>query len=174
MSGYNDFVRNAVTNYCFNTSKDIAFRYLYEKADIESAVRDHDYLDVRFTEYWVSKNSAADIEIQTRFQNRSRKWFNKRRWRLTASRFGEITKITTQRNKEKLCESLLRKTRLTKPIAQWERYSYTNVITRLGKDFAPRESDEKPKSGLFLSDPQIGVKMRQNGIMGTRLEEEAL
>ncbi|KAJ8316463.1 hypothetical protein KUTeg_006477 [Tegillarca granosa] len=25
-----------------------------------------------------------------------------------------------------------------------------------GKDFAPRESDEKPKSGFFLSDPQIG------------------
>ncbi|KAJ8301832.1 hypothetical protein KUTeg_020819 [Tegillarca granosa] len=106
MSGYKDFVRNAVTNYCSNTSKDIAFRYLYEKADIESAVRDHDYLDVPFSEYWVdralpvSKNSAADIEIQTRSQNRSRKWFNERRWRLIASRFGEITKITTRRNKK--------------------------------------------------------------------------
>ena len=53
MEGYNDFVRNTVINYCSATSKDIAFRYAIQRADLTTAVKDHDYLDKPFTEYWV-------------------------------------------------------------------------------------------------------------------------
>jgi hypothetical protein len=33
--GYNDHVRNIITNYCSQSSADISYRYLYGKADIQ-------------------------------------------------------------------------------------------------------------------------------------------
>lgn len=47
------------------------------------------------------------IESSTRSQSNSDLWFKEREWRLTASRFGEITKITERRNVEKLCQLLI-------------------------------------------------------------------
>lgn len=35
MAGYNDFVRNQVTNFCAVASSNMSFRYLYQKADIQ-------------------------------------------------------------------------------------------------------------------------------------------
>ena len=35
--GYPDFVLSSVTNYCAETSQNIAFRYLYPKADIQAS-----------------------------------------------------------------------------------------------------------------------------------------
>lgn len=42
----------------------------------------------------------------TRGQTSNNRWFDERSLRLTASRFGEILRITNRRNIEKLCESL--------------------------------------------------------------------
>jgi len=53
MEGYNSFVRNHVTNYCFVSGKDLAIRYTWDQADIQEAVKDHDYLKLPYTEYWV-------------------------------------------------------------------------------------------------------------------------
>lgn len=36
MEGYTDFVRNAMVNYCANTSEDLAFlRYIFPRADLQ-------------------------------------------------------------------------------------------------------------------------------------------
>ncbi|ESO96052.1 hypothetical protein LOTGIDRAFT_160037 [Lottia gigantea] len=40
MEGYEDHVRNLVLNYCSNHSKDLTFRFLYNKANLQYAVHD--------------------------------------------------------------------------------------------------------------------------------------
>lgn len=45
------------------------------------------------------------LKKNTRGQISNKRWFDERSWRLTASRFGEIVRITNRRNIEKLCES---------------------------------------------------------------------
>lgn len=42
-------------------------------------------------------------------------WFRERRWRLTASRFGEITKLTERRDMEKLCDSVISPIQINSP-----------------------------------------------------------
>ncbi|XP_014678575.1 PREDICTED: uncharacterized protein LOC106818373, partial [Priapulus caudatus] len=56
MSGYNDYVRNAVINYCAESLLDMTMRYLYPKVSLQAAVLDHDYLMLPFTEYWVDRS----------------------------------------------------------------------------------------------------------------------
>ncbi|XP_048244174.1 uncharacterized protein LOC124137475 [Haliotis rufescens] len=112
-ASYRDHVRNITINYCSSASKDITIRYLFERASLSSAVRDHDYLDKPFTEYWVERalkitdDQAADLESKTRKQAKCSLWHEERRWRLTASQFGTICKCTTRRNKTKLCEQIV-------------------------------------------------------------------
>lgn len=55
MPGYNDFVYNRIINYCSMSSKDLSLRYIYRKADIQTAAVDHMYLNRPFTEYWVDR-----------------------------------------------------------------------------------------------------------------------
>ncbi len=59
MPGYTDFVRSQVTNYCYSSGKDLAVRYTWEKADINSAMLDHNYLARPFVEYWI--DSAIQV-----------------------------------------------------------------------------------------------------------------
>ncbi|WAR22027.1 hypothetical protein MAR_016001 [Mya arenaria] len=54
-ANYTDHVRNTVFNCCSNTSKDLAIRYIWGKADIQSAGRDHDYLPRPLLKQWVDK-----------------------------------------------------------------------------------------------------------------------
>ena len=61
MDSYNDHVRNTLVNYCCTSSIDLALRYNYGKADIQSAGRDHDYLEQPFLEYWVDQGIAVSI-----------------------------------------------------------------------------------------------------------------
>ncbi|XP_033739376.1 uncharacterized protein LOC117326767 isoform X1 [Pecten maximus] len=121
-NGYNSFVRSQVINYCAVSSKDLAFRYLMPKANIQVAARDHDYTTLPMTEHWVdtgtkvsSMEEVLEIEETTKKQSVCKKWHQERRWRLTSSRFGEICKATDRRNKEKLCQSIFRPARLTSP-----------------------------------------------------------
>ncbi len=55
MPGYQDRVRNMVTNFCWSSGLDVALRYTWDRADLSAAVEDHDYLDRPFTEYWVDQ-----------------------------------------------------------------------------------------------------------------------
>ncbi|VDI46737.1 Hypothetical predicted protein [Mytilus galloprovincialis] len=87
--GYNDHIKNTVTNFCSVSSMDLSIRYLYEKADIQ-----------------VTQSDVDLIERSTRLQSCSPKWLEERRWRLTASTFGEICKVTSRRNTNKFCHSL--------------------------------------------------------------------
>ena len=54
----------------------------------------------------VTEDECKTIEKATRKQSQCNEWFHHRRWRLTASRFGDIIKMTHRRNKTKLCKSL--------------------------------------------------------------------
>ncbi|KAJ8308407.1 hypothetical protein KUTeg_013281, partial [Tegillarca granosa] len=112
-SGYNDYDRNNTINFCASNSADIAMRYLHPKADIQTAQKDHDYLHLPFGENWVDRAlqineiEARQLERLTRGQADNKKWFAARRWRITASQFGEISKMSTKRDKNKLCKSLI-------------------------------------------------------------------
>lgn len=54
----------------------------------------------------VSEERAKDIEKLTRGQAYNKRWFLEQQWRITASRFGEISRITPRRQIRKLCESI--------------------------------------------------------------------
>jgi len=56
----------------------------------------------------VNADKARQIECDTRLQARSSLWHRERRWRVTASRFGDIALATDRRWMAKLCRSLLK------------------------------------------------------------------
>lgn len=90
---------------------------------------------------------ACKIETQTRDQCKSKKWFQEREWRITASRFGEICKTTEKRNKDKLCHSLVSPQELqTKPIIHGRTYEGQAI-----EKFEARLMTKVNKSGLFVS-----------------------
>ena len=55
--GYNDLVRNHIINYCAcsETSNDIALRYAYPKADLQTAATDHLYETRPVTHFMVDR-----------------------------------------------------------------------------------------------------------------------
>lgn len=121
MEGYTDFVRNTMVNYCANTSEDLALRYIFPRAVLQAAQQDHDYLPFMYTEYWVDQElkcttkEANYIERQIRGQSENKVWYNERQWRITASRFGEISRITSRRNVKKLCETIVKPKNINTP-----------------------------------------------------------
>ncbi|VDI42211.1 Hypothetical predicted protein, partial [Mytilus galloprovincialis] len=76
------------------------------------AAKDHDYCTMPLTEHWIdraNKVTQSDVDLierSTRLQSCSPKWLEERRFRLTASTFGEICKVTSRRNTDKFCHSL--------------------------------------------------------------------
>ncbi|XP_061170422.1 uncharacterized protein LOC133179743 [Saccostrea echinata] len=86
---------------------------MYGKANIQAAVKDHDYCQMPFTEHWVdnsmyvTESDVVRFEESTRQQSASQIWFIEKKWCLTASKFGEICKATFCRNTKKLCAALL-------------------------------------------------------------------
>ncbi len=63
----------------------------------------------------MTEERREEIEKKTRGQNQSPFWFKERKWRLTASNFGDILKITDRRDLNKLCQNLLNPVKLTSP-----------------------------------------------------------
>lgn len=151
-AGYEDHVRNVVINYCSEKSKDLTIRYLWPKADIKAAIKDHSYLERSFTEYWVedavkvTEAQAVEIEASTRQQAQSSKWFQTRKWRLTASRFGDICNMTNRRNKEKLCKSLVTNMNLTNPAVIHGRQYESAAIKKFESEYKMKVG----KAGLFV------------------------
>ncbi|XP_076078325.1 uncharacterized protein LOC143048513 isoform X2 [Mytilus galloprovincialis] len=78
----------------------------------KAAAKDHDYCTMPLTEHWIdraNKVTQSDVDLierSTRLQSCSPKWLEERRFRLTASTFGEICKVTSRRNTDKFCHSL--------------------------------------------------------------------
>ena len=98
----------------------------------------------------VSSQKAAQIEENTRLQARSSQWQSEREWRLTASHFGEIVKVTDQRDMEIFCESMYFPKDLLRVPAI--RHGRTYEGTALQK-FAEVTGKKVLKSG-FCVDPQ--------------------
>jgi hypothetical protein len=61
----------------------------------------------------VTAEAAQIIEQQTREQSDCQKWREERRYRVTASRFGEICKVTERRDMSKLSKSVYSPPHLT-------------------------------------------------------------
>lgn len=50
-----------MVNYVAETKHNINLRYMFRRADLQSAVKDHDYLTRPFTEFWVLDNIKVII-----------------------------------------------------------------------------------------------------------------
>lgn len=48
---YQDDVRNLTVNFALRSGLDVAMRYTFPKANLSSAILDHDYLSLPFTQY---------------------------------------------------------------------------------------------------------------------------
>ena len=54
-----------MVNYVFETKHDLNLRYIFPKADLQTAVKDHDHLDRPYTEYRViERNKVSFIYYQ--------------------------------------------------------------------------------------------------------------
>ncbi|XP_063436162.1 uncharacterized protein LOC134717599 [Mytilus trossulus] len=153
MEGFTDHVRNTMINFCSQSSQDLTLRYIFPAADIQTAQLDHAYLSLPFAEYWVDRallvteQQAKLAEKESRGQSSNKKWFYLRQWRITASRFGEISKITTRRNIQKLCESLCSQKFLkVKSVLHGKMYEQ-KAITQFEKKFQMKCQP----CGLFIS-----------------------
>lgn len=105
-------IQMATIAYCGKTGEDIAMRYTFGRANLQSAVKDHDYLEEKFLNHQIdqstfdTKEEAIKIEKQTRLQSKCQLWQKQRKFRLTASKFGEICKFTDKIDVFKLCQSI--------------------------------------------------------------------
>ena len=95
----------------------------------------------------VSEKEAMEIEVQTRGQAGSRRWKSEREWRLTASKFGEIIKVTDRRDMEKFCESLYNQPDLSRVPAVRHGCTYESVAL---KKFTEITEKKLVKSGLCI------------------------
>lgn len=104
--------KNLTSNFVYQTKLDLAYIYTFPRANLHSSIFDHCYLSRPFPEYWilnankVTKEIAIQIEESTRMQSKSLTWFKKRKHRLTASNFGDIFKVSEQRDLVKMCDNL--------------------------------------------------------------------
>ncbi|XP_061174665.1 uncharacterized protein LOC133183774 [Saccostrea echinata] len=142
-----------MVNYCSASSMDITMRYSTPSTSLLVASRDHDYLQLPFTEYIVDRalcvtpEKAETIEKTTKLQTKSKQWFDERKWRLTASRFGDIAKMTCRRDTRKLCSSLYQTNSIsTSPIMHGRQYE-NKAICR----FEEISGLKVQRCGLFVS-----------------------
>ena len=112
--GLQDRLFQATVNAANATKIDLGWKYSFgHSANLQEAATDHSYLKEPFTAYWVDRgNSVTAVKVRsikkkkTRSQSRSYTWFIERSWRLMASRFGSIVKMTERRDVAKFCEEL--------------------------------------------------------------------
>lgn len=46
-----DYVRNATVNFCSRSGMDVSWRYAFPRADIQTAMKDHDYMAHPYCQY---------------------------------------------------------------------------------------------------------------------------
>ncbi len=95
----------------------------------------------------MTQERLEEIEKKTRGQNQSPLWFKERKWRLTASNFGDILKATERRDLDKLCEHLLNPSKLTSPsIVHGKTYESIAI-----EKFTQTTATTVLKCGLFIN-----------------------
>jgi hypothetical protein len=169
IEGYEDHVRSTVLNYCANTSKDITMKYMWERADLQAAANDHNYMDLPVTEHWVynsyvcSDSTIKELEKKTRKQADCKRWKEERLWRITASRFGEVCKLTARRNMNKLCNSFMKTSRLcNKAIIHGKQYESKGL-----KVFQSKSGLNVQKCGLFIFNERPYIAASPDGLIGS-------
>jgi Zn finger protein HypA/HybF involved in hydrogenase expression len=95
--------------------------------------------------FQITHEKARKIESSTRNQSQSSEWFKERKYRLTASKFGEIVKMTDKRNRQKLCASLLNTTFCSKAMLHGRQYE-SKALNVFEKKF----NLKCKKCGLFV------------------------
>lgn len=94
----------------------------------------------------VTEKEANVLEKKTQGQSKSLTWFDERKWRLTASRFGDICNATARRNMQKLCKSLLDCSKLNTPaILHGQQYEKKAI-----KKFEEKMDIKVKPAGLFI------------------------
>ena len=73
-------------------------------------------------------------------------WYNERQWRITASRFGEISRITSRRNVKKLCETIVKPKNINTPAILHEKMYEKKALAKIEE----RERLKCNKCGLFV------------------------
>ena len=99
----------------------------------------------------VSTEQAAEIEEKTRSQAGSTEWQSEREWRLTASHFGAICKMTDRRDVEKFCKDMYDPPNLMHVPAIRHGLTYESVAL---EKFSEITGKKVLKSGLCV-DPEL-------------------
>ena len=110
----------------------------------------------------VNDKDIQRIEAATRLQSKSTSWFAEREWRLTASNFGTLCKITNRRNINKLCTSLLcPNIILTHPILHGRTYESLAI-----RQFTEISGYSVKPCGLFVSEGFPFLAATPDGLVG--------
>ena len=165
---YNDFLRNMMINFRAEENDDLTAGYIYPKADIQTAGEDHWYDELVMTEYWVDnsndveENDVQKIEFETINQHHVYEWQMQREWRLTASNFGSISKMTGRRDRNKFCRVLLNPPKLTNnAIMHGKQYEWVAI-----KSFEKLSGMTVDKAGFFVYKKLPFLGASPDGIIG--------
>lgn len=133
-------------------------RHLFAPANLYGLAHDHDYLKLpmeeeflcRFRVTQITAEEVQEVELHTRDQGNSSRWFEERQKRMTASRFGDICKATDRRNMEALAVSFLSaKTLNTAAVKHGKKYETVAL-----EQFERENGQKTLKCGLFVN-PKI-------------------
>ncbi|CAC5420358.1 unnamed protein product [Mytilus coruscus] len=124
------------------------------------AMLDRDY---RQLEKIVTENECKAIEKCTRKQSKCNEWFRHRKWRLTASRFGEITRMTCRRNKNKLCKTLINSHKIVRNCLLHGKQVESKAICK----FEAQKGVKCRSSGLFVRPDFPFLGASPDGIIDT-------
>jgi hypothetical protein len=116
----------------------------------------------------VTAEAADKIEQQTRDQSQCQKWKEERKWRLTASRFGEICKATERRDMSKLAQTLLSPPHLTgEAVVHGKTFEQTAI-----DKFSEVSGKTVSKCGLFVDVTDPFLAGSPDGVVQEDEEEE--
>ena len=110
----------------------------------------------------MNEEEIRKIEALTRGQSRNEHWHQERRWRLTASNFGSIVKVTDRRQMDKFCESLLSPPTLcTAPVVHGRQYE-----SHARNRFTQETGLPVTECGLFVSPDHPFLAASPDGLVG--------
>lgn len=119
---YKAMVRNTLINFCAQEKSNITLLHSFKPANIPAVLHDHNYVNIDYVHELlrslylrdVTPDVIAEVEKITLEQNRSQKWFEIRRHRITASNVNRVcAKIKNDVNKWMLVRNLFNPEPLT-------------------------------------------------------------
>ena len=109
----------------------------------------------------VNSERSLEIEKSTREQSSSLKWFKERKFRLTASKFGEILKCTENRDLSKFCEELFSPPSLSSPAVVHGKTYESVAIEEFEKVFGTKVF----RCGLFVNEAFPNYAATPDGVI---------